>query len=115
MCSSPSGGGWGPAQAARGAMTRALSHELAPHGLRVVALHVPDMPETQTMAEVSGTRRRPDPMTSDQVQAHFASTGNPTREITFEEIAKVAVLVASDRARGLTGTIVDLTMGAVDG
>jgi NAD(P)-dependent dehydrogenase (short-subunit alcohol dehydrogenase family) len=115
MCSSPSGGGCGPAQAAREAMTRALSHELAPHGIRVVALRVPDIPETQTMAEVSGTRRRPDAMTSDQVRAHLAGTGNPTREITFEEIAKVAVLVASDRARGLTGTIVDLTMGAVDG
>jgi NAD(P)-dependent dehydrogenase (short-subunit alcohol dehydrogenase family) len=115
MCSSPSVGGWGPAQAAREAMTRALSHELAPHGIRVVGLRVPNIPETETMAEVSGTRRRPDAMTSDQVQAHLASTGNPIREITFEEIAKVAVLVASDRARGLTGTIVDLTMGAVDG
>jgi NAD(P)-dependent dehydrogenase (short-subunit alcohol dehydrogenase family) len=115
MCSSPSGGGCGPAQAAREAMTRALSHELAPHGIRVVALRVPDIPENQTMAEVSGSRRRPDAMTSDQAQAHLASTGNPTREITFDEIAKVAVLLASDRARGLTGTIVDLTMGAVDG
>jgi NAD(P)-dependent dehydrogenase (short-subunit alcohol dehydrogenase family) len=115
MSSSPSGGGCGPAHAAQEAMTSALSHDLAPHGIRVVGLRVPDIPETQTMAELSDTGRRPDAMTSDQAQGHLASSSNQRREITFEEIAKVAALVASDRARGLTGTIVDLTMGAVDG
>jgi len=34
--------------------------------------------------------------------------------MTLEEVADVAVFVASDRASGLTGTIVNLTMGSLD-
>ncbi|HTZ26891.1 MAG TPA: SDR family oxidoreductase, partial [Streptosporangiaceae bacterium] len=44
-------GGYGAAQAAKEALTRDLSAELAPHGIRVVALRPHGMPETRTMME----------------------------------------------------------------
>jgi enoyl-[acyl-carrier-protein] reductase (NADH) len=34
--------------------------------------------------------------------------------MTLEEIANMAVLVASEKASGMTGTIVNLTMGSLD-
>jgi NAD(P)-dependent dehydrogenase (short-subunit alcohol dehydrogenase family) len=44
-------GGYGPAQAAKEALTRDLSAELAPHGIRVVGLRPQGMPETRTIKE----------------------------------------------------------------
>jgi enoyl-[acyl-carrier-protein] reductase (NADH) len=34
--------------------------------------------------------------------------------MSLEELAHMAVFMASDRASGMTGTIVNLTMGSVD-
>ena len=34
--------------------------------------------------------------------------------MTLEEMANVAVLMASDKAGGMTGTTVNLTMGSLD-
>ena len=48
----PLNGGYGPAQAAKEALTRDLSAELAPHGIRVVGLRPHGIPETRTMREV---------------------------------------------------------------
>src|SRR5262245_19451425 len=45
-------GGYGPAQAAKEALTRSLSVELAPHGIRVVGLRPQAMPETRTIQEL---------------------------------------------------------------
>src|SRR5205807_2107158 len=45
-------GGYGPAHAAKEALTRDLSVELAPEGIRVVGLRPHGMPETSTMKEV---------------------------------------------------------------
>jgi NAD(P)-dependent dehydrogenase (short-subunit alcohol dehydrogenase family) len=42
-------GGYGPAMAAKEALTRDLSAELAPHGIRVVGLRPQGMPETRTI------------------------------------------------------------------
>lgn len=38
-------GGYGPAQSAKESLTRSLSVELAPHGIRVVGLRPQGMPE----------------------------------------------------------------------
>ena len=42
-------GGYGPAQATKEALTRDLSAELAPHGIRVVGLRPHGMPETKVI------------------------------------------------------------------
>jgi NAD(P)-dependent dehydrogenase (short-subunit alcohol dehydrogenase family) len=54
----PLNGGYGPARPRRKALTRDLSAELAPHGIRVVGLRPHGMPETSTMREVSTPRQR---------------------------------------------------------
>ena len=50
-------GGYGPAQAAKEALTRDLSAELAPHGIRVVGLPQ-GMPETRTIRDAYEPRPR---------------------------------------------------------
>src|SRR5215218_4243128 len=48
----PLNGGYGPAQAAKEALTRELSAELAPHGIRVVGLRPYGIPEAGSLREV---------------------------------------------------------------
>jgi NAD(P)-dependent dehydrogenase (short-subunit alcohol dehydrogenase family) len=106
-------GGYGPAMAAKEALTRDLSAELAPHGIRVVALRPHGMPETSTMKEVFDVKASGG-MTWEQFQEYLAGTTHARRVMTLEEMADVAVFMASDKASGMTGTTVNLTMGSLD-
>ncbi len=108
-------GGYGPAQAAKEALTRELSAELAPLGIRVIGLRPQAMPESV------GSRRRffesraaASGMTWEQFQEVLASRTHSRRLMTLEEMANVAVFMASDKASGMTGSIVNLTMGSLD-
>ena len=107
-------GGFGPAQAAKEALTRDLSVELAPHGIRVVGLRPQAMPETATIREAYEPRAAASGMTWEQWLELLASRTHPRRLMTLEEMANVAAFIASDRASGLTGTTVNLTMGSLD-
>jgi NAD(P)-dependent dehydrogenase (short-subunit alcohol dehydrogenase family) len=107
-------GGYGSAQAAKEALTRDLSAELAPHGIRVVGLRPHGMPETDTMKEVFELKASRIGMTWEQFQELLASRTHPRRLMTLEEMANMAVFMASDKASGMTGTIVNLTMGSLD-
>jgi NAD(P)-dependent dehydrogenase (short-subunit alcohol dehydrogenase family) len=107
-------GGYGPAQAAKEALTRNLSAELAPHGIRVVCLRPHGIPETQSMKDVFELKARGSGMTWEQFQGFLASTTHPRRVMALAEVANVAVFMASDRASGMTGTTVNLTMGSLD-
>jgi NAD(P)-dependent dehydrogenase (short-subunit alcohol dehydrogenase family) len=104
-------GGYGPAMAAMEALTRGLSVELAPHGIRVVGLRPQAMPETATIREAFEPRAAASGMTWEQWQAMLAGRSHARRLMTLEEMANVAVFLASDKATGVTGTIVNLTMG----
>jgi NAD(P)-dependent dehydrogenase (short-subunit alcohol dehydrogenase family) len=107
-------GGFGPAMAAKEALTRDLSAELAPHGIRVVGLRPQAMPETRTIREAFEPRARASGMTWEQWQEFLASRTHPRRLMTLEEMANLAAFLASDRASGMTGTTVNLTMGSLD-
>ena len=107
-------GGYGPAQAAKEALTRDLSAELAPHGIRVVGLRPQGMPETRTIKDAYEPRAKASGMTWEQWQELLASRTHPRRLMTLAEMANVAVFMASDGASGMTGTIVNLTMGSLD-
>jgi NAD(P)-dependent dehydrogenase (short-subunit alcohol dehydrogenase family) len=104
-------GGYGPAMAAKEALTRDLSVELAPHGIRVVSLRPHGIPETRTMKDVH--ERKASKITFEQFQGHLSSMTHPKRVMTLEEVANAAVFLASDKASGMTGTTVNLTMGGV--
>jgi NAD(P)-dependent dehydrogenase (short-subunit alcohol dehydrogenase family) len=72
------------------------------------------MPETETIREAYEPRAEASGMTWEQWQQALASRTHPRRLMTLEELADVAAFVASDRASGMTGTIVNLTMGSLD-
>ncbi len=107
-------GGYGPAQAAKEALTRDLSAELAPHGIRVLGLRPQGMPETRTIKDAFEPRAKASGMTWEQWQELLASRTHPRRLMTLEEMANMAVFMASDKASGMTGTTVNLTMGSLD-
>jgi NAD(P)-dependent dehydrogenase (short-subunit alcohol dehydrogenase family) len=107
-------GGYGPAQAAKESLTRSLSVELAPQGIRVVGLRPQGMPETATIRRAYEPRAKASGMTWEQWQAMLASRTHQRRLMTLDEMANVAAFVASDKASGLTGTTVNLTMGSLD-
>jgi NAD(P)-dependent dehydrogenase (short-subunit alcohol dehydrogenase family) len=107
----PLNGGYGPAHAAKEALTRDLSLEFAPQGIRVVGLRPHGMPETSTMKEVFNAKALG--VTWEQFQGNLASTTHRRRAMALEEVASMAVLMASDKASGMTGTTVNLTMGGV--
>jgi len=111
----PLAGGYGPAQAAKEALTRQLSAELSPHGVRVVGLRPQAMPES------TGSRRRfyesraaSSGMSWEQFQEALATRTHPRRLMRLEETAAMAAFLASDRASGMTGTTVNLTLGSLD-
>jgi len=107
-------GGYGPAMAGKEALTRALSAELAPHGIRVVGLRPQGMPETRTIRDAFEPRAKATGMTWEQWQEFLAGRTHPRRLMTLDEMANMAVVLASDRASGMTGTTVNLTMGSLD-
>ena len=53
-------------------------------------------------------------MTWEQWLAMLASRTHSRRLMTLDEMANAAVFIAPDKASGLTGTTVNLTMGSLD-
>ncbi|MHA4808862.1 SDR family NAD(P)-dependent oxidoreductase [Flavitalea flava] len=109
---STSNGGYGSAQAAKEALSRDLSAELAPHGIRVVGLRPHGMPETSMMKELHQIKASK--ITYKQFGDFLASSTHPGRVMELAELANVAAFMASDKASGMTGTTVNLTMGSLD-
>jgi NAD(P)-dependent dehydrogenase (short-subunit alcohol dehydrogenase family) len=110
----PLAGGSGPANAAVEALTRDLSAELAPQGIRVVGLRPQAMPETGRIKESFELRAKASGMTWEQLHELSAGRTHTRRLSTLAELANVAVFMASDQASGMTGTTVNLSMGSLD-
>jgi NAD(P)-dependent dehydrogenase (short-subunit alcohol dehydrogenase family) len=107
-------GGGGPAMAAVEALTRNLSAELAPHGVRVVGLRPQGIPETGRIKDSFEGYARASGMTWEQFQEALAGRTHTRRLSALAEVASMAVLMASDQASGMTGTTVNLSMGSLD-
>jgi NAD(P)-dependent dehydrogenase (short-subunit alcohol dehydrogenase family) len=107
-------GGYGPAMAAKEALTRDLSVELAPHGVRVVGLRPQAIPDSATIRDAYEPRAKASGLTWDQWLEALAGRTHPRRLMTPGEVGAVAAFLASDKASGLTGTTVNLTMGGLD-
>jgi NAD(P)-dependent dehydrogenase (short-subunit alcohol dehydrogenase family) len=110
---SPLVGGYSPALAAKDALTRSLSIELAPHGIRVLSVRPHAIPETDSIKDVFNLKAAK-VMTWDAWQEALASRTHTRRLTTLAELAHVAAFMASDKASGMTGTIVNLSMGNLD-
>jgi len=109
--------GYGTACAAIEATTRLLAAELGPSGVRVVCLQPDMIPEAgkfgshsrdvfQPVAESLG-------LTIDEFLAAPADRTLLHRWPTLAHVAEAAAFVASDRAAATTGTVINLTAGAV--
>jgi NAD(P)-dependent dehydrogenase (short-subunit alcohol dehydrogenase family) len=107
-------GGGGPAMSAVESLTRSLSAELAPQGIRVVGLRPQGMPETPRIKESFGVYAKASGMTWEQFHELSASRTHTRRLSTLAELANMAVFAASDQASGMTGTVVNLSMGSLD-
>jgi NAD(P)-dependent dehydrogenase (short-subunit alcohol dehydrogenase family) len=110
----PLTGGAGPAMAAVEALTRGLSAELAPQGIRVVGLRPQGMPETDRIKEGFRLYARAMGITAEKFHELVAARTHTRRLTTLAEMADAAAVMASDKASGLTGTVVNLSMGSLD-
>jgi len=107
-------GGLAPAMSAVEQISRNLSAELAPQGIRVVGLRPQGMPETGTIKEVIGLHAKAWGISWEQFHELIASRTHTRRLTTLDETANVAVFLASDQASGMTGTVVNLSLGSLD-
>jgi NAD(P)-dependent dehydrogenase (short-subunit alcohol dehydrogenase family) len=107
-------GGVGPAMSAVEALTRGLSAELAPHGVRVVGLRPLGMPDSGTIEEVYGLHAKAWGISREQFAETIASRTHARRLPSLTEMANVATFAASDEASAMTGTIINLSLGNLD-
>ena len=80
----------------------------------MVGLQPHGMPETETIKEIFESRARTAEVTGEQFTGYLAGMNHPKRFLTLAEMANVAAFLASDKASGMMGTTLNLTMGALD-
>lgn len=85
------------------AMRRQLATELAPHGIRVLTLRTGGIPEV-IPADAPGRAGIEASITADTLLGRAA---------TLQDVGNLAVFAASDLARTMTGTTLNLTAGAM--
>jgi NAD(P)-dependent dehydrogenase (short-subunit alcohol dehydrogenase family) len=93
-------------------LTRALAVEFVSYNITVNAIcpGYVDTPMTdQAVANITAYTRR----SADEARATLERTSPQNRLITPEEVAAVAVLLASDSARGINGQAINIDGGAV--
>jgi NAD(P)-dependent dehydrogenase (short-subunit alcohol dehydrogenase family) len=108
----PGMGSTGPADAATESFMRYLAAELGPQGVRVCGIWTAGVAETLTdekLAAVAGDQAPPAHKALEMIAAMSALRRTPT----LADVAEVATFLASDRAAGMTGTIVNVTSGLV--
>ena len=72
------------------------------------------MPETSSLREVSDAKAKRSGRTWEQFQELSQARTTRAGGMTLEEMANMAVFMASDKASGMTGTTVNLSMGSLD-
>jgi NAD(P)-dependent dehydrogenase (short-subunit alcohol dehydrogenase family) len=106
-------GGMAAAWAGVEALTRVLSAELGPHGIRAVCLRPDAIPETATIEVVFGQHASALGIPAEQFQAMAEGLTHRRRLPTLAEVANAAAFVASDQASAMTGTVVNLSGGTL--
>jgi 3-oxoacyl-[acyl-carrier protein] reductase len=102
----------GAAFAAMENLTANLAFEVSPFGVRVVCLRTLANIDSRSIQDTMGFRSGQLNITKDQAMAQIAQSSFLKVPATVADTANAAVLVASDRARMLTGTVVNATAGA---
>ncbi|HSJ72996.1 MAG TPA: SDR family oxidoreductase [Miltoncostaeaceae bacterium] len=106
-------GGMGPAWAAVEALTRGLAAELGPHGVRVLCVRSHAMPETPLIGEVTDMIAEGAGVTPQELRSAMAAGTLLGRLPGPAEVAALAAFLASDRAASMTGTVANVSSGAL--
>jgi len=93
-------------------LTENLAFEVSPAGVRVVCLRTTANADSRTIQQTLDALVRKVHITKDQAMAGMAGLNFLKRPASVADTAKAAVLIASDRARMMTGTVVNSTAGA---
>jgi NAD(P)-dependent dehydrogenase (short-subunit alcohol dehydrogenase family) len=108
----PGMGSTGPADAATEAFMRYLAAEVGPPGVRVCGIWTAGVAETLTQQKLSDVGGPNVPEVS-EVESMIAGMSVLGRAPRLAEVAEVATFLASDRASGMTGTMINVTSGLV--
>lgn len=93
-------------------LTENLAFELSPLGVRVACLRTLANTDSRSIQDTMEFLASQFPITKDQAMAQIAQSSFLKVAATVQDTANAAVLIASDRARMLTGTVVNATAGA---
>ena len=93
-------------------LTENLAVEVSPFGVRVVCLRTLANTDSRSIQETMETLSARLNITKDQAIAQIALSNFLKAPATVQDTANAALLIASDRARMLTGTVVNATAGA---
>jgi NAD(P)-dependent dehydrogenase (short-subunit alcohol dehydrogenase family) len=92
-------------------VTRLMALELSGTGVRVVCLRTAGNPDSRTIQDVADIIAAGTNTTKDRVLASLADSTMLKVSPRTEDTANSAVLLASDRARMMTGTVHNATAG----
>src|SRR5882762_2498302 len=107
----PGMGSTGPADAATESFMRYLAAELGPNGIRVCGIWTAGVAETLTQEKMGAVNENVPAV--EQVKQMLAGMTALRRNVHLDDVAEVAAFLASDRAAGITGTMVNVTSGLV--
>jgi|SRR5581483_11497389 len=102
----------GAAFAAMENLSQNLAFEISPLGVRVVCLRTTANVDSRSIQDTTALIAGQMNITQDQAVAGIAHYNFLKVPATVRDTANAAVLIASDRARMLTGTVVNATAGA---
>jgi len=102
----------GAAFAAMENLTQNLAFEVSPFGVRVVCLRTLANIDSRSIQDTMELVASQLNITQDQSKARFEQSNFLRTLATVQDTANAAVLIASDRARMMTGTVVNATAGA---
>jgi 3-oxoacyl-[acyl-carrier protein] reductase len=106
-------GGFAAASAAVGALTRTLASEVGSQGVRVLCLQPNAVPESEAFRR-SASQHAEGRETDLETFLSSMKRGTLLHRLpTLDEVGKVAAFLASDRASGMTGTVVKVDCGSV--
>ena len=93
-------------------MSRTLSAELGPHGIRTVVLHSAGSPEAQESIDKTFSKQ---PEVETRIKEwKFVHRNLLNRWPTLAEVGNMAAFMVSDKAGITTGTLANLTGGMTD-
>jgi NAD(P)-dependent dehydrogenase (short-subunit alcohol dehydrogenase family) len=102
----------GAAFAAMENLAANLAFEVSPFGVRVVCLRTMANIDSRSIQDTVGMVASQLNIAKDQAMAQIAQQNFLKVPATVQDTANAAVLIASDRARMMTGTVVNATAGA---